>query len=503
MSIEKLECTDSKLQSLTKINGIADSISFTKYDSSVTYNKDEFVTGIVEDALVVCKSLIDGNIGKDLTDSTYWEIISLGGGDINDKITNCLLEVPQRIKWELANDVFTLKAGSVAIMPYGTTDLTETLPVGSRFMHDNWKVVDTQWDGSKFFVWITNLEDVTSTRAVTSKYSLYFSVQPSSNSIPQADFGAARSGATDITGSGTFYNTATNYHYYVTSGVGSNICQSFPLGICESTGTNTFNKVNQVFNGIGCIGDAVWVDKGVKGLAPNGRNEDGSLNNIEVTSDALYVRTIATDFSSAQEILFLYDSPEIDDGERTTLQSGARYLEGFLADRPTTVLNTYSWMYYAIDVNKYYFTYGSTTANWTERPFAALSSQYFDKTKITSFNPKQPFRAVDYSEFEELDIDFMIPNYTAEVSVAWATLTSGYTAPAKGIFMMYIYPNSRVDQYLNVNSIQIPIRFNGPQSDADYVSVTVVLDKGDVLKLTGNTTAPRTYEGKFYPYKGA
>ena len=36
---------------------------------------------------------------------------------INDKLTNCLLEVPQRIKYTLKNGTLTIKAGSVVSVP--------------------------------------------------------------------------------------------------------------------------------------------------------------------------------------------------------------------------------------------------------------------------------------------------------------------------------------------------------------------------------------------------
>jgi hypothetical protein len=41
----------------------------------------------------------------------------VGDSILDNKITNCLLEVPQRIKLELNNGVLTLKAGSEVIVP--------------------------------------------------------------------------------------------------------------------------------------------------------------------------------------------------------------------------------------------------------------------------------------------------------------------------------------------------------------------------------------------------
>ena len=54
--------------------------SFTKFDLNATYTKDDLVTAIEESSPVIYKSLQDNNIGNALSDSAYWEKISLGGG---------------------------------------------------------------------------------------------------------------------------------------------------------------------------------------------------------------------------------------------------------------------------------------------------------------------------------------------------------------------------------------------------------------------------------------
>ena len=52
-------------------------------------------------------------------------IIGAGSEDtLENKITNCLLEIPQRIKYTLVNGTLTIKAGTVVIVPYGVEDLT-------------------------------------------------------------------------------------------------------------------------------------------------------------------------------------------------------------------------------------------------------------------------------------------------------------------------------------------------------------------------------------------
>lgn len=77
-----------------------------------------------------------------------------------NQITNCLLEVPQRIKYDLTDGTLIVKAGSVVIVPYGTKDLTSQYPKGARFLHDNFKVFDTQFADGKFFVWAELVNDI-------------------------------------------------------------------------------------------------------------------------------------------------------------------------------------------------------------------------------------------------------------------------------------------------------------------------------------------------------
>ncbi len=54
--------------------------SFTKYDTKATYALNDLVTVIEDASPAIYKSLQDNNIGNALSDSAYWEKISLGGG---------------------------------------------------------------------------------------------------------------------------------------------------------------------------------------------------------------------------------------------------------------------------------------------------------------------------------------------------------------------------------------------------------------------------------------
>lgn len=212
------------------------------------------------------------------------------------QITNCILEIPQRIKYTLENGILTIKAGSVVIVPYGVEDLTAQYPVGATFLNDKFKVYGTQFADGKFFVWAELVNDFIGSTGATTKTEIlnllnFTEVRLDNNDASRNYSGDTPPAITNV----VYYNTKTNLIYGVidTNGTSNNIIYSLPIlkTIAEN---KVFTSVNHTFNGMGYIGSTVWVDKGVKGLIPNGRNEDGSLNNIEVTSDKLYLRTYAT-----------------------------------------------------------------------------------------------------------------------------------------------------------------------------------------------------------------
>jgi hypothetical protein len=114
---------------------------------------------------------------------------------------------------------------------------------------------------------------------------------------------------------------------------------------------------------MGYIGSTIWVDKGVKGLIPNGRNEDGTLKNIEFTTDNITTVNVVDDVK--------YFGIKIEDKIKAGVYGENLYDEETNTVRFNNV--AHKWMYT-----------GTLTCS---------------NNQITSFNPKQTFRAVDYSEF--------------------------------------------------------------------------------------------------------
>lgn len=274
------------------------------------------------------------------------------------QITNCLLEVPQRIKLELADGVLTLKAGSEVIVPNGfesdgTTPKFDYVTIESDFVYNF--VVNNQ----QLFIFIDTL-----------------GVEQYRN--PAACF----SGTSDPNTKNTnYYNIETNVLITHNSAQDYQVCLPIALVTLDANGSVT--SINQVFNGIGYIGSTVWVDKGVKGLIPKGRNEDGTLNNIEFTTDKVVTITQTSTYNS-----------DIVIGISSTLS--------------LSVLNTPAYKY---DEGAN-LTYNESTP-WKRCVIATATRT---DTKISNFQPKQPFRAVDYNDYIS----------TPHITETYVNGTSGY-----------------------------------------------------------------------------
>jgi hypothetical protein len=255
---------------------------------------------------------------------------------LNDRqITNCLLEVPQRIKLELNNGTITLKAGSVVIVPNGFEADGKT-PKFDYVTVESDKRYDTTY-GRPLFLFYNGIQHDTldpvncssGSNVTTKAYSVYYD--------------------TDANLCKLYADNATTLARTT----------SFPICIANSS-ANGFTSIDQVFNGMGYIGSTVWVDKGVKGLIPNGRNEDGTLRNIEVVTPEISINYAnnATKYCGINAIgdpYFADITYYYNEKENTNIQNNLFWAVCVIAD---------------IDV---------TNGN------------------ITSFNPKQPFRAIDAS----------------------------------------------------------------------------------------------------------
>ena len=277
------------------------------------------------------------------------------------QITNCLLEVPQNIKLELNDGTLTLKAGSKVIVPNGfeadgttpkfdyvTIDVDLSKPTFGSASSQQYLIYGNDTNNINHFSKVSVFSGDTQPTTISEQYNLWYDTK--NNVIKHStDTGASW----DIRGI------------------------ALPLGLfTRELGVPV--SIDQVFNGMGYIGSTIWVDKGVKGLFPNGRNENGDLNNIEATNTKLTTITV---------------------GPNQTNNS-IRFRSNSLA------LGT---LFYKEDTN-----YNYATANYTEtRAFVEIGKYSSDANgKIQFFQAKLPFRAMDAS--------------TPHITETYVNGTSGY-----------------------------------------------------------------------------
>lgn len=274
------------------------------------------------------------------------------------QITNCLLEVPQNIKLELNNGTLTLKAGSKVIVPNGF-----------------------EADGiTKRFDEVVIKSDVSLLYEITGTHTRLLCYRQDTNGFDCLAGHISGNTLTVTSGSVLWYDTANNLVKFCKDGVVlSERKESFPIAVVTAGNGFMVNSIDQVFNGMGYIGSTFWVDKGVKGLVPTGRNEDGSLRNFEYTTNTVAI--------SDRSVL---------DGENRAFL--LNYKKNVLEDKAysednKTVAGTGQYLYNPITNNIY--NSGGTKGLW-------VLCGYYSSTdgKITSFQPYKPFRAVDYNDFD-------------------------------------------------------------------------------------------------------
>ena len=303
-------------------------------------------------------------------------------------ITNCLLEVPQRIKYELVDGTLTLKAGSVVIVPYGVEDLRAQYPKGATFIHENFKIYDTQFADGKFFVWAEVQNDIAKYSDATDSKVRPIILNLTGNSFTTYVNTISSDSQYTGTENNVTYRTDLNIVQRSPKGVLEDAVVSFPFLRVASNSTILYSQVQQVFNGMGYIGSTVWVDKGVKGLAPNGRNTDGTLKNYEITTTQVstYTRNLSKDIP-----LWLNTN-------------GTLFLSaGIVYDEKRNVI------------------YSKDAENQTTiRCQVAMTN--LTNGVVNSFNPKQPFQSADYNQIDgrwvgkELEITSSMSSATYDLS---------------------------------------------------------------------------------------
>lgn len=351
-------------------------------------------------------------------------------------ITNCITEIPQDIKLELNEGVLTLKAGSKVYVPNGFEDdgITpkfDEVVVESDIAYADWAgrsrdIVIYLNANSNQLTYNTNVDETYSgdvAPALTHKFAVWYDIQ--NNIIKHTN----DTGAT----------WESNF--------------SLPIAVCYQDADMVLTSIKEIFNGYGYIGSTVFVLPNIKGLIPNGKNEDGSLNNIEFVAS----NVITKEYTATNQV------------------------NHYLALLSNNTIGWYSEAYVNKD-NKLIVQDGNS------RDAVIFGNIQGDTTShITSFTTKQPFRALDYSEF----------NLTPHITETYQNGTSGYI----------VYSNGYCEQWGRVNINFTANRYNDytitllkPYKNTDYNILAFAMDRGDIhnsniayYTITSTNWVLRTY----------
>ena len=279
-------------------------------------------------------------------------------------ITNCITAIPQDIKLELVDGVMTLKAGSKVYKANGES--------------------------------ITISGDLVAAQGGTNTGAFAF-YRSDNNTvytlIASQTFSGTTAPASPVTTTTWLDTEAKDVKVYDgTQWVGG---VSLPLCIFDNQ-DGKVTAVGQIFNGFGYIGSTAFILPGVKGLAPDGRNEDGSLKNFEMQVHGLYFRSITWDCSKGQELFLGYDIGAMNSG---FVSSGNlwRYFEQ--STEPSSPKKYDIWYNPDANIIKRYLNNG-----WNDVRLAYLG-QWFSESispyRVTELKTKPTFHAVDYNDYAE------------------------------------------------------------------------------------------------------
>lgn len=282
---------------------------------------------------------------------------------LSDKnITNCITAIPQDIKLELVSGVLKLKTGSKVYKANG-----ESITISGDL------VVAQGGTNTGAFAFYR------------SDNSTVYTV------IASQTFSGTTAPANPVTTTTWLDTGARDVKVYDgTQWVGG---VSLPLCIFDNQ-DGKVTAVGQIFNGFGYIGSTAFILPGVKGLAPYGRNEDGSLKNFEIQFTGVYTRSITWDCSKGQELFLGYDSGAMNPGFVST--GGLwRYFEKSI--EPSSPKKYDIWYNPDANIIKRYLEDG-----WKNVRLAYLG-QWFTESispyRVTELKTKPTFRAVDYNDY--------------------------------------------------------------------------------------------------------
>lgn len=340
----------------------------------------------------------------------------------SNNVTNCITEIPQDINLELVDGTLILKAGSKVYIPngYETDGVT---PKFDEVVIESDLYLKQQFDDNDMFIFVYTNPNGVRTLGSVYKGSTY-ETKPTAVGDYKLHY---------ITSENKLFWDAPNY---VTTE------NSLPIAIVDRSADVGFTSIDQVFNGFGYIGSTVFALPGVKGLIPNGRNADGTMSNIDYTTQNVLFYTFGQNWSE-KPVVFSISKEE----SEVRLRPSYYFFEQNTV--PSTIPSS-QWL--NTESNLLYQTY-SDTISWSNaflrQAFICGSFFITSDAKISNFNCKKSFRALDHNDSSWLSGLAMPSGKYIDLTLGASGTT--YTAPANGWF--YIERGSKSgDKWINVSN---------------------------------------------------
>lgn len=225
--------------------------------SENSYSKNEINEKIAE-----INSDIDSKADKSTTLSGYGITDGLGYNNISD----CILNIPQNIIYEISEDktTITIKSGSLIYNPDGT----------SFSLSQDKSVTMTQYNGTRTLF----VNNVSYGIANIDNLGLW-----SSDTEPQVTYFQAHN---------YWYNPLEKFIKHTADKGLSWDDPNFSLPIAVCVVENNLVKKVVPFNGIGFCGATLFSLPGILVASPNGRNSDGTLKNNVLKQDSINTYTM-------------------------------------------------------------------------------------------------------------------------------------------------------------------------------------------------------------------
>ena len=395
----------------------------------------------------------------------------------SSNVTNCITEIPQDIHIELSNNGYILKAGSVVYMPNGFEQDGTTPHFDKVICQQDLSYVPTWGAGYRSFLngRINANGELASINMLREDYFVSGATEPTS---PPSSM--------------TWYDTAANKIKTYRDGAWKTDAvdepRLLPFGIVKVITGNVISSIEQVFNGFGYFGSTVFVLPGAKALAPNGRNEDGTLKNQELIVDKVLTYTIPSNVTNYCALAITQLGIDTGIVYYAAINS---YCESSTPPDPT--INVRWWN---PDENKFYI-WKSATSSWDEDPQVHLARMSISNGVIQSFSKYNPFKALDESDKSTISSWGMPSGKYIDLTLQESG--SSYTAPANGYIHCIL--SLQANGNMNIKVGDCSNYFQSSNLGGAYNGGLVPIRKGDSYKIYYSTLVS-TIDFKFVYAEG-